>query len=176
MSKFFPDNLSEWLKENPEKVGIHIMRFLFSLLWISQGLSKILFRDADIYADHNEFLGDLNWMMLTHPSSVVVSLLNNLIIPNVTVFLWLVVLTELFIGISLGIGFFSRLGSVVGGLMSLSLWILTLGWDEWIWTFPLVFFPHLLFLLAKPSRDIGADRFISNCDRSKKVPLVKFFI
>lgn len=176
MSKFFPEHPVQWVKENPDRVGIHIMRFLFSLLWLGQGLSKLIIRDTDMYADHNGFLGDLNWMMLTNPNSAVVSLLKDTIIPNVTLFLWLVVLTELFIGFSLALGFFSRLGSVVGGLMTISLWVFTLGWDEWLWTYPLIFFPHLLFMLSKPGQEIGVDRYIKGCERSKKVFFVKYFI
>ena len=124
IQKMLPENIGSWMKENPDRIGIHLLRFMFAFLWLSEGLSKIRVRDSDKYADHNGFLGDLNYMKETNPNPLVVSVLEDILIPYVSLFLVIVVFSELFIGLSLGLGLFSRLGSAIGGLMTVNLWIL----------------------------------------------------
>jgi uncharacterized membrane protein YphA (DoxX/SURF4 family) len=134
---------------------------MFGLLWVSQAMVKLLERDHnDPNADFDGFLGQLYWMRDTHPYSFVSSIIDDLLIPNYEFFLILVIITELSIGISLGLGLMSRLGSLIGAGMSLSLWILTMGWDEWFWTYPLIFFPHILFFLSRSGKQIGIDRYL----------------
>lgn len=157
-----PHDFRNWMKQYPEKVGIVILRTLFALMWFSQGIVKVLNRSEDMYLDHDEFLSQLNGMRADHPYPFIANILEDVLIPNVDTLVVLVIMTELFIAISLGFGIFTRLGSVVGGLMALNLWILTLGWDEWFWTYPLIFFPHILFLLAGSGRDVGIDRVIAD--------------
>ena len=156
--QLFPENVSKWSRENQDQIGIIIMRTLFALVWFSQGMVKVIRRDSDMYKDHNEFLSELNYMRVTHPYSLVEKIIDNILIPNVDIIVFLVILTELSIGISLGLGLFTRAGSILGGLMTISLFILTLGWDEWLWTYPIIFFPHVLFFLSRSGREIGLDR------------------
>ncbi|OLS28315.1 MAG: hypothetical protein HeimC2_08070 [Candidatus Heimdallarchaeota archaeon LC_2] len=155
--QLLPENLSE-SSRNQDLIGIIIMRTLFAMVWFSQGMAKVIRRDDDMYKDHDEFLSELNYMRVTHPYSFVEKFIENILIQNVDIIVFLVILTELFIGISLGLGLFTRAGSVIGGLMTISLFILTLGWDQWIWTYPIIFFPHVLFFLSRSGRQIGLDR------------------
>ena len=156
--QLFPENVSEWSRENQDQIGIIIMRTLFAMVWFSQGMAKVIRRDSNMYKDHNEFLSELNSMRDTHPLSFVEKFIENVLIPNVDIIVFLVILIELSIGVSLGLGLFTRAGSVIGGLMTISLFILTLGWDEWIWTYPIIFFPHVLFFLSRSGRQVGLDR------------------
>ncbi|MHA2249180.1 MAG: DoxX family protein [Candidatus Kariarchaeaceae archaeon] len=158
---FFPNEPRKWLNERIDQFGIIILRSMFGLLWVSQAMVKLLERDHnDPNADFDGFLGQLYWMRDTHPYSFVSSIIDDLLIPNYEFFLILVIITELSIGISLGLGLMSRLGSLIGAGMSLSLWILTMGWDEWFWTYPLIFFPHILFFLSRSGKQIGIDRYL----------------
>jgi uncharacterized membrane protein YphA (DoxX/SURF4 family) len=159
-SQILPESPRKWVKDQPDQFGIILLRSLFALLWFSQGFIKILDRSSDADKDHHDFLGQLKWMRDSHPISIVSDFLDALVIPNSSLFLWLVILTELSIAISLGLGLFTKLGSVLGGLMSATLWLFTLGWDEWVWTYPLIFFPHILFFLSSSGKQAGIDRLL----------------
>ena len=174
--KMFPEDIGTWARENPDRLGIQIMRFIFGALWLSQGLSKVFKRDNDMYKDNNKFLDNLNYMKDTNPYPAVVSLLNEVLIPNVSVFLVLVVITELLIGLSLSLGLLSRLGSLLGGFMAINLWILTLGWGEWIWTYPLIFFPHVLLFLSHVGKEVGVDRFLSEKENFTNKKLINLLM
>ncbi|MHA2091738.1 MAG: DoxX family protein [Candidatus Kariarchaeaceae archaeon] len=159
-SRILTEKTGKWIKEYPDQFGIFQLRLMFALLWFSQGSIKIRDRDPDEKLDHHEFLGQLEWMRDSHPVSFVADFLDSLVIPNSSLFLWLVILTELSIAISLGLGLFTKLGSVLGGLMSATLWLFTLGWPEWFWTYPLIFFPHILFFLVGSGKQTGLDRIL----------------
>jgi thiosulfate dehydrogenase (quinone) large subunit len=50
-------------------------------------------------------------------------LIDSVVLPNFTLFAWLVFLVELAIGLSLLLGVFIRPAALVGALMSINLWI-----------------------------------------------------
>jgi len=156
--QLFPDDLSQWSRDNSDKIGIIIMRTVLAMVWFSQAIGKVILRDNDMYKDHDEFLDQLNYMRVTHPNSFVENFIDNILISNVDFVVYIVIFTELFVALSLGLGLFTRAGAFVGGMMAITLFILTLGWDEWIWTYPLIFFPHVLFFLSRSGRQIGLDR------------------
>ncbi|MHA2171136.1 MAG: DoxX family protein [Candidatus Kariarchaeaceae archaeon] len=159
-AQILPENPKTWIKEKPEQFGIIILRSMFALLWLSQGMIKVTDRNNDARKDHHEFLGQLEWMRDSNPYSIVSDFLDWLVIPNSDLIVWIVIFTELSIAVLLGLGLFSRLGSVLGALMTITLWLFTLGWDEWEWTYPLLFFPHILFLLAGSGKHVGLDRWV----------------
>ncbi len=163
------NDLITWIKNKPDRFGIQLMRFMFAVLWLTQGLSKIIFRSQDMYKDNNGFLGDLSWMRDTNPLPFITSLLDNVIIPNINIMLVFVIATEIFIALSLGLGIFTRLGSFTGGLMTIVLWVFTLGWDEWIWTYPLIFLPHVLFFLSQPGKEFGVDKILDKKENLNKI-------
>jgi len=150
-------------------IGILIMRYLLSMVWLSQAAAKIFFRSGVANDDHNGFLGNLLYMRDTNPVRFIVSILDKFLIPNYTIILVLVILTELTIGTSLFLGLLTRFGSAIGGLMTISLFLLTLGWGEWIWTYPLIFFPHVLFFLAHSGKKFGLDHLL--LERNKLISL-----
>jgi uncharacterized membrane protein YphA (DoxX/SURF4 family) len=172
LNNFLPNDIRTWVQEYPEKLGIIIIRTLIALMWFSQGFAKVIYRSDDMYLDHDEFLGQLNYMRVTHPNSFIMTILEDVLIPNVDVIVIIVIMTELFIAFSLGLGIFTRLGSLTGGLMAISLWIFTLGWDEWIWTYPLIFFPHVLLLLARSGREVGIDKMIAEKTNNQIINLL----
>ncbi|MHA2101357.1 MAG: DoxX family protein [Candidatus Kariarchaeaceae archaeon] len=171
-SNVFPNDIKNWVKQYPDKFGIVFLRIVFAVMWLSQGFAKIINRSDDMYLDHDKFLSELNGMRADHPYPFVANILEDVLIPNVEVLVVLVIMTELFIAFSLGFGVFTRLGSIVGGLMTINLWILTLGWDEWFWTYPLIFFPHILFLVSRSGREIGIDRVLAKNTDNRIIDLL----
>jgi thiosulfate dehydrogenase (quinone) large subunit len=77
-------------------------------------------------------------------------LIDSVVLPNFTLFAWLVFLVELAIGLSLLLGIFIRPAALVGALMSITLWI---GMKdvpgEWHWTYVLMLAWHLA-VMASP--------------------------
>ncbi len=172
LSNVMPDDFRNWMKQDPEKFGIILLRTVIAILWFSQAFVKLINRSDEKNSDHDGFVGQLIWMKDTHPNSFVASILEDVLIPNADFIVVLVIMTELFIALSLGLGLFTRLGAVVGTLMIVNLWILTLGWDEWFWTYPLIFFPHIIFILARSGREIGIDRVLAKKTDNRIIDLL----
>ena len=74
-TNFFPEDIKNWSKQFPEKLGIVLLRLMFAIMWLSQGLVKVINRSDDMYLDNDEFLSQLNYMRETHPNSFVESIL-----------------------------------------------------------------------------------------------------
>ena len=160
--EILPSEPRKWLSESQDEVGIFILRSMFALLWLTQAGIKIVDRSNEPNMDFHGFLGDLIHMEESNPLGPVSYILRKFLIPYHDILIWLVLATELTIAMTLGLGLFTRLGSFIGILMSGMLWILTLGWGEWFWTYPLLLVPHVLFFLARSGRNIGIDKMLVN--------------
>ena len=85
-------------------------------------------------------------------------LVAHIVLPHITVFGPLVYLTEVAIGISLMLGFCSRLGALAGVAMGVNLWLgLYSAPGEWPWTYFFLIVIQLLFVVDPPGRSLGAD-------------------
>ena len=89
------------------------------------------------------------------------NLVETLLLPNFTLFAWLIFLLELTVGFSLLTGTLTRGGSIVGLLMSLNLGIGLLDVPgEWPWSYAMMAMWHGLFFVAAAGRVWGGDRWL----------------
>ena len=88
----------------------------------------------------------------------------NVVMPNISWFGWLIFLAEAFIAVSLFFGIFSRLGALTAAGISIQLMLGLAGiWDpaaevyEWEWTYHLMILLSIVLLGAAPGRFLGVD-------------------
>lgn len=105
--------------------------------------------------------GLMDWLQLevTHAAFPLYGLLvEQIVLPNFTLFAWLIFLTELAVGLSLLIGAFTRLGALLGLGLSLNLGIGLLEVPgEWPWSYAMLAMWHGLFLVTGAGRVWGLD-------------------
>jgi uncharacterized membrane protein YphA (DoxX/SURF4 family) len=83
------------------------------------------------------------------------------VIPNFTLFAWLIFLSELIVGLSLLTGTFTRLGSALGLLLSINLGIGLLDVPgEWPWSYVMLAMWHGTFLVTAAGRLWGIDAWL----------------
>ncbi len=83
------------------------------------------------------------------------------VIPNFTLFAWIIFLAELATGISLLMGLLTRLGAMAGFLMSINLVIGLLEVPgEWPWSYVMLAMWHGVFVAAAAGRLWGIDALI----------------
>ncbi len=90
-------------------------------------------------------------------------LLDNLIIPNIQVFGWLVWLAEFWIFLSMLLGLFTRLGAIVSILVSLQLYISLANIPrpyEWEWSYGTIVLLSIAMLGAAAGRFGGLDAWL----------------
>ncbi len=81
--------------------------------------------------------------------------------PNYEIFGYFVVGGEALVGVLLLLGLFTRFAALVGLLMSLNLYVgLANAPDEWIWSYLLMAFVHLLILALAAGRYFGIDSWL----------------
>ncbi len=95
----------------------------------------------------------------------------NIVIPNFTLFAWIIFTAELLVGLSLLTGTLTRLGAAVGLLMAVNLGIGLLEVPgEWPWSYVMLVMWHGTFLIAGAGRLWGLDRWLRA--REKQRPLL----
>ena len=132
-------------------VGIWLLRLLVGAMWWQQSLWKI----------PPNYDGLIYWMkqMVDHASVELQGrLVQDFVLPNITVFGSLVYGVEVMIGASLILGVLTRLGAIVGMLMAGNLWLgLYSAPGEWPWTYGFIVILQLLFVIDPPGRSLGGD-------------------
>lgn len=85
----------------------------------------------------------------------------HVVVPNWTLFGWLTLLTETFIGVTLILGLATRLGSLValGMAANLTAGILSVP-HEWVWTYAMLMLFPAVFLLTDAGRSFGPDALL----------------
>jgi uncharacterized membrane protein YphA (DoxX/SURF4 family) len=108
--------------------------------------------------------GLMDWLALEveYPAfQVYAEFVAGVVIPNFTLFAWLIFLAELGTGLSLLTGTLTRLGAGVGLLMSINLGIGLLEVPgEWPWSYAMLAMWHGLFLVAAAGRLWGVDAWL----------------
>ena len=85
----------------------------------------------------------------------------NILIPFSGIFVYIQIVTEVSIAISLTFGFLTRWGSIIGAFISINLLFLTLGAPgEWIWTYILLIVGFLTNAYYSTGRWIGVDSWL----------------
>ncbi len=98
----------------------------------------------------------------------------SVIIPNFTVFAWLIFLAELLVGLSLLTGTLTRLGGLLGLLMSINLGIGLLEVPgEWPWSYMMMAMWHGTFLVTGAGRVFGVDGWLR--ERQTAVSRLRWF-
>lgn len=86
------------------------------------------------------------------------NLIDSLVLPNFTLFAWLVFLAELVVGLSLLLGLRVRLGALLGLALSLNLGIGLLEVPgEWPWSYAMLAMWHGLFFVTDAGQVFGLD-------------------
>lgn len=128
-----------------------LLRLAMGGMWWQQSLWKI----------PPNYDGLIYWMkqMVEHAAIPLQGqLVQDIVLPRITLFGPLVYAIEVLIGVSLMLGLFSRAGAILGALMAINLWLgLYSAPGEWPWTYGFLVIIQLLFVLDPPGRSLGAD-------------------
>jgi uncharacterized membrane protein YphA (DoxX/SURF4 family) len=138
-------------QRTPRDIAIWLVRLIIGVMWWQQSLWKI----------PPNYDGLMYWMkqMVDHAAIPLQGdLVARIVLPNITIFGPLVYLIEVTIGISLMLGFCSRLGALAGVAMAVNLWLgLYSAPGEWPWTYFFLVIIQLLFVVDPPGRSLGGD-------------------
>jgi uncharacterized membrane protein YphA (DoxX/SURF4 family) len=133
-------------------------------LWFEQTLWKL----PPTFTDNPDGVsGGLRYWMTQMSQSAAFDLqrafVSNIALPHFKVFAYQVWAVETLIAISLFLGFFTRLGGILGALMALNLWLgLYNAPGEWPWTYFFLVLVMGFFIVTRAGRALGLDVLISS--------------
>lgn len=135
-------------------------RIVLGLMWLASLRWKLPFD----FAPTGDTTGLREWLEreVENPAfGFYGDLIDSVVLPNFTLFAWLVFLAELAVGLALVLGVFVRPAALLGLLMSVNLWVgLKDVPGEWHWTYVLMAVWHLAVLLSRDSSLWSAERFL----------------
>ena len=150
-----------WLRAVAPLWPLGLARLLYGYLWWQQSAWKV---PSD---DFGRKSGGGLWYWVQqevqHPTVTAYrDFLVNVMIPNWTFFGWMTLITETSIAVSLILGVFTRLGSLVaiGMAVNITIGILNVP-HEWGWTYVMLIMMPALFLLTDAGRSFGVDAFVA---------------
>ena len=110
--------------------------------------------------------GLMDWLQLEvqHPAFAFYGdFVASIVIPNFTIFAWIVFLVELLVGLSLLSGTFTRLGGLLGLLLAINLGIGLLEVPgEWPWSYVMLAMWQGTFIVTAAGRTLGIDGWLQN--------------
>lgn len=135
---------------------IALSRMLIGVLWLFSLRWKL---PPDFAPAAGKGLMDWLELEVQYPAfSFYGNLVAGVVIPNFTLFAWLIFLGELFAGLSLLTGTLTRLGAALGLLMAINLGIGLLEVPgEWPWSYLMLAMWHGVFLVMGAGRLWGVD-------------------
>jgi uncharacterized membrane protein YphA (DoxX/SURF4 family) len=132
-------------------IGTWLLRLIVGGMWWQQSLWKI----------PPNYDGLIYWMrqMVDHAAIPLQGqLVQDIVLPHISLFGPLVYGVEVLIGVSLILGLLTRIGASLGAIMALNLWLgLYSAPGEWPWTYGFLIIIQMLFVLDPPGRSLGAD-------------------
>ena len=138
---------------------IAVSRVLIGLLWLGTLRWKL---PPDFAPATGR--GLLDWLQLEaqYPAfGFYGSFVEGIVIPNFTLFAWLIFLSELLIGLALLTGGWTRLAGTAGLLMSINLGIGLLEVPgEWPWSYMMMAMWHGVFVVTAAGRVLGVDGWL----------------
>ncbi len=147
------------LKQNAPLWPIAGSRILIGILWLFSLRWKLPPNFAPTSGR-----GLMDWLLLEvqHPAfDFYANFVDSIIIPNFTFFAWIIFLSELLVGLSLLTGTLTRLGGLMGLLMSLNLAIGLLEVPhEWPWSYAMMAMWHATFVITAAGRLWGVDGWL----------------
>jgi uncharacterized membrane protein YphA (DoxX/SURF4 family) len=150
-----------WLTAMAPLWPLGLARLLYGVLWWQQSGWKV---PSDDFGRKSGG-GLWYWVQqeIQHPTvTAYKDFLVNVMIPHWTLFGWITLVTETFIAVTLILGLFTRLGSLValGMAANITIGILNVP-HEWGWTYTMLIMLPVLFLLTGAGRRFGVDSFIA---------------
>ena len=150
-----------WLAATAPLWPLALARILYGLLWWQQSKWKV---PAD---DFGRISGGGLWYWvhqeIQYPTvAAYKTFLEQVMIPHWTLFGWITLVTETFIGVTLLLGLFTRLGALValGMAANITVGILSVP-HEWGWTYAMLILFPALFLLTDAGRSFGVDSVLA---------------
>jgi thiosulfate dehydrogenase [quinone] large subunit len=150
-----------WLSVIAPLWPLGLLRILYGVLWWQQSKWKV---PSD---DFGRKSGGGLWYWvhqeIQHPTLLAYrDFLINVMIPNWTLFGWMTLITETFIGATLLLGLFTRLGSLVafGMAMNITIGIVSVP-HEWVWTYIMLMALPVVFFFTDAGRSFGLDSFLA---------------
>jgi len=150
-----------WLSATAPLWPLGLARILYGVLWWQQSKWKV---PSD---DFGRKSGGGLWYWvhqeIQYPTvQAFKDFLVNVMIPNWTFFGWMTLITETFIGVTLILGLFTRLGSLVaiGMALNITIGIVSVP-HEWVWTYVMLIMLPVLFLFTDAGRSFGVDAFLA---------------
>ena len=150
-----------WLSVIAPLWPLGLVRILYGVLWWQQSKWKV---PSD---DFGRKSGGGLWYWvhqeIQYPTvPAFKDFLVNVMIPNWTFFGWMTLITETFIGATLILGLFTRLGSLVaiGMALNITIGIVSVP-HEWVWTYVMLVMLPVIFLFTDAGRSFGLDSFLA---------------
>jgi uncharacterized membrane protein YphA (DoxX/SURF4 family) len=159
-------------QRTPRSLYIAGTRFLLGAMWFQNTLWKL----PPTFTGNPDGSGGLpKWtaMIADHAAfGFHRALVRDVVLPNFEFFAYQVWAIETAIAVSLMLGFFTRLGGVLGVLMSLNLWLgLYNAPNEWGWTYFFMALLNGMTVALRAGRVLGADALLAPKLQSKSVRL-----
>ena len=144
------------MKERAPLWPLALSRILIGVLWLFSLRWKL---PPDFAPAAGRGLMDWLQLEVQHPAfGFYADFVGSIIIPNFTLFAWLIFLSELLVGLSLLTGTLTRLGGALGLLMSINLGIGLLEVPgEWPWSHMMMAMWHGTFVVTAAGRLWGID-------------------
>jgi thiosulfate dehydrogenase [quinone] large subunit len=150
-----------WLSAGAPLWPIGLARVVYGYLWWQQSAWKV---PSDDFGRKSGG-GLWYWVQqeIQHPTVTAYrDFLVNVMIPHWTFFGWMTLMTETFIGVTLILGLFTRLGSLAALGMAVNITIGILGVPhEWGWSYVMLIMLAAMFLLTDAGRSFGMDAFVA---------------
>src|SRR5918994_5511336 len=145
-----------WLRASAPLWPLGLARILYGVLWWQQSKWKV---PSDDFGRKSGG-GLWYWVQqeIQYPTvNAFRDFLVNVMIPNWTFFGWMTLITETFIGVTLMLGLFTRLGSLValGMAANITIGILSVP-HEWVWTYVMLMLLPAGFPLTRAGRPLRA--------------------
>ena len=141
-------------------VSVGLFRIMFGLLWLDMGFQKAPW----VVQDGHQFGWLYGWLLreIQYPTfGWYQRFLQDVVLPNFTLFGYLTFFTEVALGVSLLLGLLTVLGGIGGAL-----WQLNIAFGaysvpgEWYWIWALLIAPHLVFAHSRAGRTLGVDALL----------------
>jgi uncharacterized membrane protein YphA (DoxX/SURF4 family) len=147
------------LEERTALWPISASRILIGILWLFSLRWKL---PPDFVPAAGKGLMDWLELEAKHPAFAFYGdFVSSIVIPNFTLFAWILFLSELLVGLSLMTGTLTRLGALFGLLMAINLGIGLLEVPgEWPWSYVMLAMWQGAFLVAGAGRVLGVDAWL----------------
>jgi uncharacterized membrane protein YphA (DoxX/SURF4 family) len=144
------------------ETGIAVIRVGLGLVFLTNGLAKLAGWDGihpfpGFLITSDGARGILEHDVQTHPIGIYKDVIDDVVLANWSVFKIILMLSELFIGVTLVTGAFANLGALVGAGFALHLNFAN--WDRniWAWEYAVEWLPLIGLVLIGSGRYFGLD-------------------